>query len=913
VEKTDERKRSRLGAYLGFGAWIALCGLFFQAGFLSGGNGRGTVDSRRISHAAGDVKRRADSQGLSTPAGEGRGSIKLRTPLIPAGAAAALDLPAPELFLPAAVKELPLTEGLAVARIGSLGRAAVPTDLLAYQIAAGTMAAPQEGLAVGQNGGGQPVSWFRVHAGDDGWIQHRALSGGYLYVVVTSARARTMVLEASGYYVVHVNGEPRGGEKYGTDWVRHPVRLLEGRNEFLFMGERGRLRGRLFEPPAEVFFTDRDMTLPDLVLGEEGPFWAGLRLVNATGERLETIEVVYGVDGREARIAMDTSVAPLMTHKLAVPLRLEPRAAEGPVRLEIRARARAGRRRIETPPLAVELKAVPRSAHHSRTFVSEIDRSVQYYAVAPRVESEAAAATAAAAAAATAAQTKPALILTLHGAGVEAIGQARAYAPKDWAYIVAATNRRPYGFDWEDWGRLDALEVLGEASRRFGTDPARTYLTGHSMGGHGTWQVGVSVPDLWAAIAPSAGWHSFSGYGGGIVYKDPTPVEKMLARANNPSETPSLARNLLHYGVYILHGEKDDNVPVTQGRFMRELLGTFHPDFAYYERPGAGHWWGNECVDWPPLFRFLRERARPADAEARRVEFVTANPGISSRSRWVEVLAQAHPLEYSRVVIERDEAGTAFKGTTENVLRLALDIPAVAAGGKVTLELDGSKVEVAPGAGAPVIYLERGPDGWRASGPPDLRLKNPRRPGGFKDAFRHGFLLVYGTRGDAAEDAMAFNKARFDAEMFWVRGNGSVEVLPDAAFDPARFKDRSVILYGSADTNTAWPKLLAGCPVDVRRGKARIGERTYAGADIAAYFVRPRAGSDVASVGVVAWTGRAGWVAASPGQYFISGAGFPDLMLFSAETLRSGTERVRALGWFGDDWSLDKGDFVWNQ
>ena len=29
-------------------------------------------------------------------------------------------------------------------------------------------------------------------------------------------------------------------------------------------------------------------------------------------------------------------------------------------------------------------------------------------------------------------------------------------------------------------------------------------------------------------------------------------------------------------------------------------------------------------------------------------------------------------------------------------------------------------------------------------------------------------------------------------------------------------------------------------------------------------------------------------------------------------TLRSGTDGIRAVGWFGDDWSIDKGDFIWN-
>ncbi len=826
---------------------------------------------------------------------------------------------APVLRLAAGAKELALTKGLAVGLIGLYGRSAVPADLLAWQLSQGAMAEPRVGLAIGQNAKGEGQAWAAVEAGQDGFIESRALAGGYLFVAVDADRARTMVLDATGFYEAWINGELRGGEKYGADYLRHPVRLVKGRNILLVRGERGRFMGRLYEPPAEIFLTDKDMTLPDLVIGETGPVWAGLRLVNAAAERLEGIELVLRSGGRETRARLPVSVAPLLTQKLALPLAVDAPAAEGPVKLELRVRARAGRRTLETPPFPLELKAVAASAHHNRTFVSETDRSVQYFGVAPLVKGEG-----------PAAGRKPALVLSLHGAGVEASGQARAYKPKDWAWVVAATNRRPYGFDWEDWGRLDALEVRDEAERLFGTDPARTYLTGHSMGGHGAWQVGATAPGLWAAIAPSAGWRSFTSYGGGVAYRDPSPVERLLLRANNPSETVELSRNLLHYGVYVLHGDQDDNVPVTEARSMRGLLGQFHPDFAYYERPGAGHWWGNECVDWPPLFEFLKERARPADAEVRRVEFVTAQPGLSSRSRWVEVLAQRKPLEYSQIVIERDEAGRSFKGTTGNVARLALDVPAnavvaAAASGApaagappsaqkpITIELDGSKIEADPPPGTTRLYLERGDQGWAPAPAPAPALKGPRRSGGFKDAFRHGFVLVYGTRGDEAEDTRAFTKARADAETFWVRGNAGIEVLPDTAFDPARYKDRGVILYGNADTNAAWTKLLAGSPVEVRNGRARVGEKLYAGPDYAAYFVRPRPGSDVASVGVVAWTGYAGWVAASPVQYFVSGAGFPDLMLFAAEALRSGTDGVRAIGWFGNDWSVERGDFVWNE
>ena len=814
--------------------------------------------------------------------------------------------PSPEITLGATASEIQIREGLVVGLLGSLGRSAVAPDLLAFQLATSTFRDPREGDTLGPDERNRTVTWARAEAGADGWIQNRALTGGYFFTVVNADRARTMILDASSYYVVRVNGEPRGGEKYGTDWVRHPVRLARGRNTLLFQAERGRIRARLFDPPALAFFTESDPTLPDVVAGETGTLWAGIRLVNATDETLDHIAIAYRVGEQSGTTRIDATIPPLMTRKIAIPLTLRVPDPAGPLTLALTGRAQAGENAVNLPAFEIGLKVVEPGAHYVRTFVSEIDGSVQYYAVAPMAGD----------AAATRA-TRPALVLSLHGAGVEAIGQARAYKPKDWAYIVAPTNRRPYGFDWEEWGRLDALEVLADASRRFSTDPLRTYLTGHSMGGHGTWQIGATDPGLWAAIAPSAGWRSFSAYGGGPTYQNPTPVEQMLVRANDPGETTELAPNFLHYGIYILHGDKDDNVPVEQARFMRDLLATFHPDFDYYERPGAGHWWGDECVDWPPLFDFLKRHTRSTDAETTHVDFVTANPGTAARSHWVTIVAQAHPLEYSRVVIDRDLKAGEFKGTTENVSRLALDVPATA--GSLSIELDGTllllveKAHVGAPGDSTRLDLERdAPDGrWRSASAPDAAQKNPQRSGGFKDAFRHRVVLVYGTRGTADERARAFNKARFDAEMFWYRGNGSVDVVADTAFDPAKARDRNVVLYGNADTNRMWARLLKTSPIEVRAGRIRVGDREMIGADLAAYFIRPRADSTTASVGVVAWTGPAGWVAAGPGQYFVSGAGFPDAMIVSADIFRLGTGGIRVLGWFGNDWRLETGEFAW--
>ncbi len=808
---------------------------------------------------------------------------------------------APVLKIEAGTDEFILAGGLAVGLIGSYGRSAIYTDLLVHQLATGTFVEPAAGEVFGTDERGREQVWSEVAANEEGWLQHRALRGGWIWAVVDSETERTMVLEAAGHYVVYVNGEPRGGEKYGYDWVRHPVRLAPGRNTFLFRVERGRLRARFFTPPAPVFFTDSDMTLPDLVIGEPGRIWAGLRLVNTTDRRLESVEVRLAAGAKSDEWIPVGGVPPLMTRKMAVPFEFEPPAEPGPVEITLEARCRSGRRWDEIPLFTFALEAVEPNAHHSRTFVSAIDGSVQYYGVAPwtgdKTPGEG---------------NRPALFLTVHGAGVEAIGQARAYDPKSWGWVVAATNRRPYGFDWEDWGRLDALEVLAEAERLFGTDPAHTYLTGHSMGGHGTWHLGVTFPDRWAAIGPSAGWRSFSSYGGGMRYEDPTPVEAMLERAASPGRTEALARNYLHHGVYILHGERDRNVPVSEARFMRELLAGFHADFSYYERPGAEHWWGDECVDWPPLFAFFRWHERPGDDDVLTIEFRTADPGISARSHWLTIHTQLHPLEISRVTIERSEDGREYSGTTDNVAVMSLALHAVATGDTVRIELDGTELSCRVTQATETLYLERNGALWRTCDAPPAGYKRPGRAGTFKDAFRNRVVLVYGTGGSREEDRAAFAKARFDAEMFWYRGNGGIDVVADVDFDPGSDPDRNVVLYGRADTNAHWRTLLGGSPVQVRRGVIAVGEREYRGDDLGCYVIRPRPDSDTASVGAVAWTGRAGRITAGAGQYFVSGAGFPDLLIFGADMLRAGSEAVRAIGFFGPDWSLERGDVVMN-
>ncbi|HYE79127.1 MAG TPA: prolyl oligopeptidase family serine peptidase, partial [bacterium] len=507
------------------------------------------------------------------------------------------------------------------------------------------------------------------------------------------------------------------------------------------------------------------------------------------------------------------------------------------------------------------------------------------------------------------------LVLSLHGASVEAIGQADAYSPKSWAHIVCPTNRRPFGFDWEDWGRQDALEVLGAAQASLGTDPAKTYLTGHSMGGHGTWSVGSTHPDLFGAIAPSAGWISFWTYVGEPLPEE-SNIDRLLRRAASPSDTLARGRNLGQVGVYVLHGDADDNVPVAEARAMREFLTGFHRNFTYHEEPGQGHWWdlsdepGADCVDWPPLFDFLARHRVPAPQEVRHVQFTTVSPAVASWCHWVRIEDQDEPLAPSTIDLRFDPGLGRFTGTTSNVARLQLDLGALGfqEGDFCTVNLDGQSVTAPPSAESHrALWLQKVAGTWAAIGAPSPGAKNPQRYGPFKQVFGRNTVLVYGTRGTPAENAWAYAKARYDAEQWYYRGNGAFDVMSDAEFADTRVDpDRNVILYGNESTNRAWDQVLRGDePVGLAAGSATVGGTGLQNDALAALYIRPRKGSDMALVGVVGGTGIVGMRATERCPYFLAGVGYPDYILFGPSVLERGNAGVESAGFFGSDWTLE--------
>ncbi|SHG30418.1 Putative esterase [Salegentibacter echinorum] len=771
-------------------------------------------------------------------------------------------------------------------------------------------------------GAPKDLRWNAVNVKEDGQFQEDGLRSAYLYLEYNAEKAKTIIFEASGHTMAIVNGVPHEGDYYDFGYSLIPVKLKAGTNWFLLEGGRfNRMRARLLETKAPVQITTRDMTLPDILKEEQKELKGGVRIVNASEENIKNLSLEVEIDEVKTSTKLP-EISQLYVRKIPFTIPAPNNKDEKEAQMILRLKNNRGKvLDVDTVQIGVKSKY----KHHKKTFISDIDGSVQYYSVAPSLTKD---------------KAGQAMFLSVHGASVEAVNQAAAYEQKDWGHLVAPTNRRPFGFAWEDWGRLDALEVLNHAENLYKTDAQHTYLQGHSMGGHGTWYLGATYPDRFAAIAPAAGYpdlllyrDSFTKRKKGIKSKEfaqlkdgavsdlwkrsktglttesDFALDSLIRRTGNPSRTLKLIQNYLHFGVYVLHGEVDAVVPTFIARDMRRRLGHFHTDFSYFEYPNGTHWYGNHSVDWPPLFQFFKQRHIKEPQNIDDISFTTGSPGVSEGSHFISIYQQEKAFEISKFDFIRTEDSVSI--LTDNVALLKIDFAEMGIGDTTAVSIDkqiidGIKTDATQ-------YFEKQGEKWFITTAPDASEKSPQRNGGFKDAFRHNMVFVYASRGDKEEDEWYYNRAKFDAEKFGYRANGNIALIKDTDFNPKDYRDQNVILYGNRSNNAAWRKLLKDSPVQVRNGKITVGEKTLNGDNYGAYFIVPRSDSDFASIGVVTATGEKGMHAAYANDYLVNGTTFPDLMVFDENMMKKGIDGVIGSGFFGNDWSVENGEFVWRE
>lgn len=183
------------------------------------------------------------------------------------------------------------------------------------------------------------------------------------------------------------------------------------------------------------------------------------------------------------------------------------------------------------------------------------------------------------------------LVLFLHGAGERGddLALVKKHGPpkligegEDFPFILVSPQC-PKDVWWEP---IELTALLDQVTRTHKVDEDRTYVTGLSMGGFGTWRLAAHTPNRFAAIAPICG--------GGEAY---------------------WARRFSHLPTWAFHGAKDQGVPLVRSQAMVDAMKEEggEPKLTVY--PEAKHDSWTETYNNPQFYEWLLAQKRKPTAQ----------------------------------------------------------------------------------------------------------------------------------------------------------------------------------------------------------------------------------------------------------------------------------------------------------
>ncbi|HEV2173761.1 MAG TPA: hypothetical protein VGR71_09350 [Nitrospira sp.] len=179
------------------------------------------------------------------------------------------------------------------------------------------------------------------------------------------------------------------------------------------------------------------------------------------------------------------------------------------------------------------------------------------------------------------------LVVCLHGAGFTGEVYLERWQSRLGDDYILACPTYAAGAWFTKQAETLVLATIEQVCRRYHVDPDRIFLTGMSNGGIGTWLIGMHHAPLFAGLAPMA-----SG------------LDEVLM--------PFLA-NLRNTPVYIIHGAKDQVMPVELSRSISRELTALGYSHVYREHQrehpmAGGHYFPRE--ELPDLVTWLNKQRR---------------------------------------------------------------------------------------------------------------------------------------------------------------------------------------------------------------------------------------------------------------------------------------------------------------
>ncbi|NLE34306.1 MAG: prolyl oligopeptidase family serine peptidase [Bacteroidales bacterium] len=351
-------------------------------------------------------------------------------------------------------------------------------------------------------------------------------------------------------------------------------------------------------------------------------------------------------------------------------------------------------------------------------------------------------------------------------------------------YIAAAPLARGTA-GYQGVPEQDVYDMIDDLKSRFLIDEDRLYLTGLSMGGGGTLWLGLTRPDIWAAIAPVC----------------PAP----------PDGSAELAGNACNLPVHLFIGDKDF-LYGTAIEWKAKLEATAQR-LDYVEYPGVGHnsWeWAYKdgfIFDWFSQFR--------RDLFPEKVSFTTKWFRYN-KAYWVTfddlVPGEMATIDAKFTGNNRIEVQTSGLGAF--TLNLA-GHPMFDVAKKVSLIVDGQSFSV---RSADAVSFTRTKGSWtNRKFTPGLTAKQPGGEGPISAAVDGSHIYVYGTGGDPSPEELAARRAQAAAAADWMGRGGRIMVFPRVISDQqvrqSDYVTSNLVLFGTRETNAIIEKFADRLPL----------------------------------------------------------------------------------------------------
>lgn len=321
----------------------------------------------------------------------------------------------------------------------------------------------------------------------------------------------------------------------------------------------------------------------------------------------------------------------------------------------------------------------------------------------------------------------------------------------------------------------DVWAMLDDLKKRFHIDEDRIYLTGLSMGGGGTLEIGLKRPDVWAALVPLC----------------PAP----------PFIGDEHAGNALNLPVFFHHGVDDKVVPVAVTRRWSKLMREAGVQVEAKEYPGVEHNVWDHAYRDAQLFQWLARHKRQRYPE--RVVFASRDP-LNSTSYWVRLL-NFEPGATARIDA-RFTGPNKVEVRAENLPGFSLDLkghPRYDPKRELVMVVNGEERRYAPGGNLQV----------GEQGTPWAEVR--RAASG-----RH--VYVFGTADNPPPAEIAKRREFAMQATDWIGGGRRLAYSPRVIADrDVRPSDREghLIVFGNARTNRIIAGLAGKPPVALRAGR----------------------------------------------------------------------------------------------